>query len=77
MEGEAENEGDGLCHGKPLPLKAGSVFGAPRTDSPTDKKKTSGGCRKAGREVRPFLFHVFLGFLGRSRRVASGSFGIV
>ncbi|CAJ1369161.1 unnamed protein product [Effrenium voratum] len=27
VEGEAENEGDGLCHGKPLPLKAGSVFG--------------------------------------------------
>ena len=27
VDGEAENEGDGLCHGKPLPLKVGSVFG--------------------------------------------------
>lgn len=27
VEGEAENEGDGLCHGKALPLKVGSVFG--------------------------------------------------
>ncbi|CAK9108780.1 Probable GMP synthase [glutamine-hydrolyzing] (GMP synthetase) (Glutamine amidotransferase) [Durusdinium trenchii] len=29
VDGEAENEGDGLCHGKALPLKVGSVFGVP------------------------------------------------